>query len=116
MKMLQKNLMVCNAPCNTGDGGDKIILKLISQVSKHLNKGGVFIFPLISLSNEMRIKSHLLDYNFKFQEIFYKEWPLPEYFNDHIDELNKRKSMKYINFKEMFGKIICWTSVCIAHK
>ena len=114
--MLKKSEWYVNAPCNTGDGGDKIILKLISQVSKHLNKGGVFIFPLISLSNEVRIKSYLLENNFKFQEILYKEWPLPEYFNNHKDELIKRKSMKYINFKEMFGKLICWTSVCIAHK
>ena len=105
-----------DAPCKTGDGGDKIILKLISQVSGYLNKGGIFIFPLISLSNENKIRSHLLKHNFKFQETFYKEWPLPEYFSDHINELHKRKSLKYIDFKEMFGKLICWTSVCIAHK
>ena len=105
-----------DAPCKTGDGGDEIILRLISEVSSYLNKGGIFIFPLISLSNERQIKLHLLNHDFKFHEIFYKKWPLPEYFNDYIDELHKRKSMEHINFKEMFGKLICWTSVCIAHK
>ena len=48
-----------NAPCKTGDGGYRIILRLISEVSEHLNKGGSFIFPLISLSSLDKIKDHL---------------------------------------------------------
>ena len=105
-----------NAPCKTGDGGYRIILRLISEVSEHLNKGGSFVFPLISLSSLDKIKDHLKSNNFIFEEIYLTEWPLPDYFHKFTKDLNLRKDKGYINFKEKFGKLICWTSVLIAHK
>ena len=101
---------------NSGIDGTKHIVKIINSVKNNLNKKGVFIFPIISLSNEKKILNELKK-NFKyFKKIKTQEWPMPSTMMKYIKLLNQLKKDKIINFKKKFDILTFKTDIYLAKK
>jgi release factor glutamine methyltransferase len=98
----------------SGDDGTDLTIKFLSEAKKYLEKKGLIIFPIISLSNYNKV-FFFLKKNFKFfKKIESKEWPLPKKmlkYRSLIGELNKKK---IITTKNKFGLIIFKTDIYIA--
>ena len=94
---------------NSGEDGTKHIVKLIDSVKINLNKNGIFLFPVISLSNEKKM-IRLLDNKFKkisFSEKIY--WPIPSFFKNKLAKYKNLKKKSKINFEEKFGIYLAYT-------
>ena len=103
-------------PCQTGNDGTKLTLKIINQSKKFLNPKGTLQLPLISLSNKNKII-------YEAKKIFEKvvvqstnDWFLPknmEKFNTYLDKI---KLKGYIDFSRKFDRIVCNTSILTCTK
>ena len=98
-------------PCNTGNDGTKLTLKILSQSYKYLKPKGVLQIPILSLSNEKKIfeKSKKI---FKVVKVIDKvNWFLPNEMQNLFKYLENLKSRGHINFIKKFGRIICTTTI-----
>lgn len=101
-------------PYKTGVDGTKLTIEIIKEVSRHLNKNGVLIFPLISLCDNKKIISFAKKKFKTFKKIDTKTWPLPSEMYKYkkiINNLNNKKKISIIN---KFGLILFKTDVYIA--
>lgn len=99
--------------CINGSGydGTDHIINIILNAKKYLNKNGKLIFPIISLSNEKKIK-HNLKRNFKYiKKIESQTWPMPETISKKISLLNKLKKKNIISYQEKFGLLTFRTDI-----
>ncbi len=95
--------------CNSGIDGLKNIEKILASIKKNLKKNGLFILPVISLSNEKKM-IRLLDNKFKkisFSEKIY--WPIPSFFKNKLAKYKNLKKKSKINFEEKFGIYLAYT-------
>jgi len=93
--------------CNTGLDGLKNVHQIVSKARNFMNKNGIFIMPLISLSD---IKTHksLLKQNFKKITFSKKvEWPLPKKIAKSL--INSKINNDFYDIKEVFGVYIAYT-------
>ena len=103
-------------PCQTGNDGAKLTLKIINQSKKFLNPKGTLQLPLISLSNKNRI---ILEAKKKFEKVIIQsssDWFLPkdmEKFNKYLDKI---KLKGYIDFSRKFDRVVCNTSILTCTK
>ena len=96
---------------NAGKDGVKNIIDIIKNCKKYLKKGGKLIFPIISLSNEEKILSHVKKKFNKYSVLKTKDWPIPKmmYKNKKIlINLNKKKRIKII---QKYGLLIFSTKI-----
>jgi methylase of polypeptide subunit release factors len=95
--------------CKTGKDGLGIVLPIIENVKKIMNKEGCFIMPVISLCNVGLQKNSLSN---TFSSVKYsnrKEWPLPK---DLLTKFEKNfidLDSDFLDVKERFGMIIAYT-------
>jgi methylase of polypeptide subunit release factors len=102
--------------CDSGADGLKNIKIILKNIDKFLNYKGIFICPIISLSNENKLISMLRE---KFIKITFSKkiyWPLPTFFNRNLSTYLKLKKEKKINFTEQFSIKIAYTYVAICKK
>ena len=102
-----------NVPCDTGKDGSRLSVKIIKNSVKFLKKNGILQIPLISLSN---IKKIIDTANIYFSEVKIhksKDWFLPKEMESLKELMYKLKKLKYINFSEKFGKIVCNTAIAV---
>ena len=59
------------------DGSD-LVIEAITNAPNHLNEGGKFFFPVLSLSNSKKIVKAASETFTKVQRISHKEWRLPD--------------------------------------
>jgi len=99
--------------CINGSGydGTKHVVKFIINSKKFLNKNGKIIFPIISLSNERKIKSYLKKIFSKVKLEATKEWPMPTSMYKKEKILQKLKNKKIIFYKKKFGLLIFKTQI-----
>ncbi len=105
-----------NVPNNSGKDGSNLIISIIEKINKNLNRNGVFIFPIISLSNKKKILDVANKYFNKIELVSNSDWFLPEDLNSEIDLLFQLKEKNLIDFQYKFGKIICSTEIFCAKK
>lgn len=100
--------------CASGIDGAYLTSKVLEDAKYYLKEGGLLFFPIISFSNVDKIikKANKEFKNVKF--LHREEWPLPKDMYKHIDTLEKLKSSNYIEYKNMFGMIICFTDIYVA--
>ncbi len=99
-----------------GKDGLKNVKKILKNLNHNLKKNGIFIIPLISLSNTDKLRN-MLKSKFKiFKETEKIYWPIPIFFRQNIDEFNKLLKKKVIYFENKFGQYIAYTSVAICIK
>ena len=95
--------------CKTGKDGLGIVLPIIENVKKIMNKEGCFIMPVISLCNVGLQKNSLSN---TFSSVEYsnkKEWPLPK---DLLIKFEKNfidLDSDFLDVKERFGMVIAYT-------
>ena len=103
-----------NVPCNTGQDGSNLTIKIIDQSSKFLDKNGKIIFAIISLSNVRKIINFSKQKFNKVTILSKNEWFLPDEFMNEKNLFIKLKKKKHVDFKLKFGKIICYTLIVMA--
>ena len=101
---------------NCGEDGLKNVKKIIKKLNHYLKKDGIFIIPMISLSDTNKLRS-LLNLNFNsFKETNRVYWPLPNFFQKNIKIFDKLLEKNLIHFEKKFGQYIAYTSVAICKK
>ena len=99
---------------NSGEDGTKHIIEIIDNIKKHLNKNGVFLFPIISLSNEKKIIRNLKKKFKKYKKINSQAWPMPKEMYNHSSLLKKLKKKGIINYENKLGILVFKTDIYIA--
>ena len=98
-------------PHNCGESGIELTKKIIFESKKYLNRNGMLILPIISLSRHKTIEK-FLNKNFKkINLVDFKEWPLPEKLDKKKFYLNK-KNENFFSFK--YGINVCFTKIISA--
>lgn len=102
--------------CINGSGKDGTdhILKIIQDIKKNLNKNGVFIFPIISLSNEKKILKALKSKFNYYRKIKSQIWPLPKKMSKNIKLLKNLRKKGIINYADKFGLLTFKTDIYMA--
>lgn len=102
-----------NIVSSCGKDGLKNIKNILLNLNKHSHKKSIFILPVISLSNTIKLKKILKK---KFRTVFFskkKKWPLPSFFYKNIKKFKILKKQKNIYFEEKFGLLIAYTRIAI---
>ncbi len=99
---------------NSGEDGTKHIVKLIDSVKINLNKNGIFLFPIISLSNEKKILKTLRKNFINFKKIKSQTWPMPIKMSKKINQLNNLKKRGIISFENKLGILTFKTDIYMA--
>lgn len=102
--------------CDSGKDGLKNINQIIEEVSNYLNQDGIFVLPMISLSNLDKLKKLLSS---KFDNIIYSKpqyWPIPEFFKDNIIIFTELKNLGIIDFNYKFGIYQAFTYAAICKR
>ena len=97
--------------CKTGADGSELMKEIFENVEKYIKKPGHFYFPIISLSNVDFIKEYSFSKFKNIKKIKRFNWPLPEEMMKHLETLKELKEKKFVDFKEVFGMVICYTDV-----
>ena len=98
-------------PHNCGESGIELTKKIISESNKYLNRNGILILPIISLSRHKTIEK-FLNKNFKkINLVDFKEWPLPEKLDKKKFYLNT-KNENFFSLK--YGIKVCFTKIISA--
>ena len=102
--------------CKSGDDGTDLVIEALHNSPLHLNNGGKFFFPVLSLSDSKKILEYANSIYQKVTLIGRKEWRLPEEMDDHIDLLLDLKEKGLISFEEKYGWMLWNTEIYSAEK
>tara|TARA_B100001063_G_scaffold19212_1_gene14807 strand:+ start:38 stop:700 length:663 start_codon:yes stop_codon:yes gene_type:complete len=97
----------------SGKDGLKNILNIMKKTHIHLNKNGIFIFPIISLSNITKLEKTCPKIFSNFKKTKKVFWPIPFFFKKNIEKFHKLKENKYIYFESKYGMYIAFTQIGI---
>jgi methylase of polypeptide subunit release factors len=98
-------------PNGSGDDGTKNIIGVLESAKKYLNKNGVLLVAIISLSNHKKILKKA-NSNFKIVKLIDKSnWPLPKELYKYKNKLSILKNKKLIDYIIKFNMIIYWTEI-----
>lgn len=100
-------------PFKAGADGLLNTRNVLLDLRSYLNPNGVFIAPVISLSNVEEYRKLLSQ---AFVEVVFENrtpWPLPESLSVQSDLLQKLKKEENIILEEKYGKVLAYTEVCI---
>jgi len=100
--------------CRSGKDGSDLVIEAITNAPVHLNEGGKFFFPVLSLSNSKKIIEAASETFTKVQRIAHKEWRLPDELKSHMDTLVDLRSKGLIHFEEKYGWLLWSTDVYMA--
>ena len=101
-------------PCDTGSNGLALVDSILSSAPHHLNKGGRFFFPVLSLSDVDLLLKQAADSFTTVQKISRQEWPLPLELMEHLPLLRKLAKEGSIQLQERFGMVTCYTEIYCA--
>jgi len=97
----------------SGKDGLKNILSIMKKTHVYLNKNGIFIFPIISLSNITKLEKNCQKIFLNFKKTRKVFWPLPIFFKKEIKKFLGLKENKYIYFEKKYGMYIAFTQIGI---
>lgn len=100
--------------CRSGKDGSDLVIEAITNAPHHLNKGGKFFFPVLSLSNSNKIIEAANETFANVQKISHKEWLLPDELKLHMDILVDLRSQGLIHFEEKYGWFLWSTDIYMA--
>lgn len=101
-------------PCDTGEDGTDLIVKVLRNASQHLTSGGHFFFPVLSLSNVDTILQVANDNFSTLRKVGRQDWPLPTELKLHMPLLHKLNADGFIKLEERFGMVLCYTEIYCA--
>lgn len=100
-------------PFKAGVDGLLNTRNVLADLRSYLNPNGVFVAPVISLSNVVEYRELLSQ---TFGEVIFENktpWPLPESLSVQSALLQKLKKDENIILEEKYGKVLAFTEVCI---
>jgi len=101
-------------PCDTGKDGTDLVVNIIRNAPRHLNEGGHFFFPVLSLSN-VELLLQVARENFaSVERVGRQDWPLPSDLKMHMPLLRKLHAEGSIKLEEKFGMVLCYTEAYCA--
>ena len=100
--------------CESGEDGSDLVIEAINSAPLHLNDGGKFFFPVLSLSNSEKIISAANDKFSSVKRVSHKQWKLPDELREHMDLLVELRLKGWINFEEKYGWLLWSTDVYLA--
>lgn len=104
------------APCDSGSDGLKLTMKIIEQSKNHLTKKGNIIFPVISLSDHVKLLKFAQRKFKSLKRLSSNNWFLPDEMSKKYDvKLKSLKNKGLINYDEKFGKKICFTDIYLGN-
>lgn len=95
----------------SGKNGLKNILNIMKETHIYLNKNGIFLFPIISLSKITELEKLCQEIFSDFKKTKKVFWPLPDFFKKNIKKYQKLKNKKYIYFESKYGIYIAFTQI-----
>ena len=101
-------------PCDTGKDGIDLVVEIIRSAPQHLNEGGRFFFPVLSLSNVDKLLQVAKDCFGAVERVGRQDWPLPAALKPHLPLLRKLSAEGSIKLEEKFGMALCYTEVYCA--
>jgi release factor glutamine methyltransferase len=98
-------------PSESGKDGTKLSIYFLKNVKNYSSKKCKIFFPVLSLSNEKKILDFVKK-NFKSYKLLTSvSWPLPKSMLKYKKKLDILKKKSYIDFVEIFGKIVVKTHI-----
>ena len=94
-------------PTECGEDGASLTTAVIEKSLDHLNPGGRFYTPILSLQNENRIFQTIYNMKLNYTVIDSKYWFLPPELSVEEELLTQLTSLGYIRLEKKFGKL-CW--------
>lgn len=101
-------------PCDTGKDGVDLVVEIIRRAPQHLNEGGRFFFPVLSLSNVDKLLQMAKECFGSVERVGRQDWPLPAELKPHLPLLRKLKAEGLIKLEEKFGMALCYTEAYCA--
>ena len=101
-------------PVETGRGGTDLIVDIIRNAPNYLVDGGLFFFPVLSLSNADLLLEEAKKVFNNVELVSRLEWPLPAELKPHLTLLRTLASEGNIKLQERFGMIVCYTEIYCA--
>lgn len=98
-------------PCDSGRDGTNLICEVLKQAPSHLNPGGRLFFPVLSLSDEIRILLHARHYFSNVKLLKEQFWFLPPELDEHLDLVKKLNADGLIRVESRFGKPVWFTKI-----
>lgn len=100
-------------PCETGQSGLELVSSVINHAPQHLTKDGVFVVPILSLSNS-REQIRLLELTFDSVEIKAEtKWPMPRDLLSLMVSRGIEMDCDNWSIVNKFGLGTAWTSVAV---
>lgn len=100
-----------NVSCESGYDGTELIIEVLKQAPKFLNKKGKIFFPVLSLSNGKKIVKEAKKIFKKIKLLDRKTWPLPVQIQSNIVLLKKLSADGVIDIDEKFGTMLWYTDI-----
>lgn len=101
-------------PCDSGEDGVDLVVEIIRKAPQHLNKGGRFFFPVLSLSNVDKLLQVARESFGTVERVGRQDWPLPVELKAHLPLLRKLSADGSIKLEEKFGMVLCYTEAYCA--
>jgi len=101
-------------PCDTGRDGIDLVADIIQKAPQHLNEGGYFFFPVLSLSNVDKLLDCASKTFASVVRVGRQDWPLPPDLKEHMGLLQKLHEAGAIKLEKKFGMVVCYTEVYCA--
>lgn len=104
-----------NVSCESGVDGTSLVVEVLKEAPRYLNKGGLFFFPVISFSNVDKILTAARENFSHIEQLVCQEWPLPKEMHQHLATLKRLRERGYIQFEEKFGMVLWFTHIYVAY-
>ncbi len=101
--------------CRSGRDGAELVVKVIREAPPHLEKNGKLFFPVLSLSNTLRLVEEARKCFSTVEMLSHRNWPLPDELMPHLDLLRRLRDDGCIQFEEKYGMVLWYTDVYVAH-
>lgn len=102
--------------CDAGRDGLGNVRDVLKRLPEQLAPSGVYLVPLISLSD---YSSHIALLKDTFADVSVSEkkyWPLPEHIVENESLLNDLATEHCIEVLEKYGRLLAWTAVAVARE
>ena len=98
-------------PCACGEDGTILVEKVLNETKKYLNKNGILIFPIVTLSDKKKIL-RIAKKRFKKVKLLFDNLLFTKALSTKL--LNNLKNKGFITFKKKYGLILYTSEIYVA--
>lgn len=105
-----------DVPCESGEDGTDLTIKVLNKVNDHLKPGGLLFFPIISFSNVKKIEAFAKEKFTDIKLISSNSWPFPSELKIPQNILEDLHKKNFITYEEKFGIKLAFTNIYLVKK